>query len=838
MKTLLLYFGIIFFSLATMSDTPPTPLVWGMINGTLSNQTDLQSALDGKLPFVIPGTSGNVLTSNGTIWTSAPATGGGGTWGSITGTLSNQTDLQDALNLKADLTSIMGTPNTMSGYDGSGNLESLGEFNLNADIYHGGALTFSNTVNTAPDDTSDNFYAITGFNTQIIPTASTVFRHPLVFSPHVSIDPNNSGFDINSVHLIDSFNSFDGSGTLGQFSLTNLFMNVDGGGTITDYDAVQYGVQFGAGTTVTHAVGLTISADFDPAANNPQGYVGMFVNGSYAAPMGTSGFEGVIVNPQLSSTMNFMSSFNSESDFATGTVINGGIQQFNDQASMDVGSTAQNYTSYGSFPNLNGTITNGYTAYASGAQVHSAMQYANGYSASADYYGAISGGASIFTDYSHVHGGAAYYQSFNANPLFDSLITGQYTGLNIGPAAGSIVPTNGFQGVNVDFTNFMQTPQLQVGLNLNQATINQNVTLDTQYIDTSGVYGINQIGGTVRVSSGFPVTGGFGILNNIGIGLDIKDNVPTDFTGADLGMNDVGILTQVSVDAGKTLSTFGMMTAGAGIAPGSSGNMTNVSMFRALGLLPEGGSLNVTNLYAFKADPILAAAGATNAWAFYDGAGLDNYFSRVAIGTGNQKVSNGSVGLEIGSTTQALRLSNLTDVQETALTPLSGMVDYNTTSSAVKVYNGTNWTAVGGGGGSSQRVIKKYTITFTDVKGGTPYDSGNGSFFTLDTYAIKQLVGQVMGANVITPFQGGSITLQNVGGVTLGDPTDPGQLAGLGEDITQPNGTPFVNISSSSVNVFSFTSSLPLKFGVDFDGPVSGLTQGVIELYVESIQLP
>jgi len=38
--------------------------------------------------------------------------GGGGTWGSITGTLSNQTDLQTALNLKANLASptFTGTP--------------------------------------------------------------------------------------------------------------------------------------------------------------------------------------------------------------------------------------------------------------------------------------------------------------------------------------------------------------------------------------------------------------------------------------------------------------------------------------------------------------------------------------------------------------------------------------------------------------------------------------------------------------------------------------------------------------------------------------------------------
>ena len=43
---------------------------------------------------------------------------GGGTWGSITGTLSNQTDLQNALNLKYDASNPAGyiTSSALSGY--------------------------------------------------------------------------------------------------------------------------------------------------------------------------------------------------------------------------------------------------------------------------------------------------------------------------------------------------------------------------------------------------------------------------------------------------------------------------------------------------------------------------------------------------------------------------------------------------------------------------------------------------------------------------------------------------------------------------------------------------
>ena len=127
---------------------------WGSITGTLADQTDLQDALNGKQATLVSGTniktinsnsllgSGNVsvqptlvsgtniktinnnsllgsgnisidslpaqtgqsgkfLTTNGSSasWSTLPSSG---TWGSITGILSNQTDLQDALDKKQD----------------------------------------------------------------------------------------------------------------------------------------------------------------------------------------------------------------------------------------------------------------------------------------------------------------------------------------------------------------------------------------------------------------------------------------------------------------------------------------------------------------------------------------------------------------------------------------------------------------------------------------------------------------------------------------------------------------------------------------------------------------
>ena len=80
--------------------------VWGQITGTLSQQTDLKNALDAKQGTLEAGTGitieGNVISS----------TGGGGstTWGSITGTLSSQTDLKNALDAKQNTLTFDNSP--------------------------------------------------------------------------------------------------------------------------------------------------------------------------------------------------------------------------------------------------------------------------------------------------------------------------------------------------------------------------------------------------------------------------------------------------------------------------------------------------------------------------------------------------------------------------------------------------------------------------------------------------------------------------------------------------------------------------------------------------------
>lgn len=89
---------------------------WGAIVGTLSSQSDLNTALGLKAntaslgtvaALSYPGGTANFLRADGTF--AAPPGGGGAVWGSITGTLASQTDLSTSLSTMVSTTTSLST---------------------------------------------------------------------------------------------------------------------------------------------------------------------------------------------------------------------------------------------------------------------------------------------------------------------------------------------------------------------------------------------------------------------------------------------------------------------------------------------------------------------------------------------------------------------------------------------------------------------------------------------------------------------------------------------------------------------------------------------------------
>jgi hypothetical protein len=118
-------------SATTTKKVTPTQLKTSLALNNVDNTSDAnkpvssatQTALDAKQATLVSGT--NIKTVNNTsLLGSGNITisgGGGGTWGSITGTLSDQTDLQTALDGKVDEnTAITGATKTKVTYDAKG----------------------------------------------------------------------------------------------------------------------------------------------------------------------------------------------------------------------------------------------------------------------------------------------------------------------------------------------------------------------------------------------------------------------------------------------------------------------------------------------------------------------------------------------------------------------------------------------------------------------------------------------------------------------------------------------------------------------------------------------
>jgi len=135
---------------------------WGDIGGTLANQTDLQSALDGKQATLVNQT--NIKSINGTslLGSGDLTIGGSVSWGGITGTLSNQTDLQSALDGK-EATITAGT--TSQYYRGDKSFQTLDKTAVglgNVDNTSDANKPISTATQTALDGKVDENTAITG----------------------------------------------------------------------------------------------------------------------------------------------------------------------------------------------------------------------------------------------------------------------------------------------------------------------------------------------------------------------------------------------------------------------------------------------------------------------------------------------------------------------------------------------------------------------------------------------------------------------------------------------------------------------------------------------------
>lgn len=164
-------------------------------------------------------------------------------------------------------------------------------------------------------------------------------------------------------------------------------------------------------------------------------------------------------------------------------------------------------------------------------------------------------------------------------------------------------------------------------------------------------------------------------------------------TTAFLGLAALALPAVVSMDVGSTVDRFAGAVFAVSLDAGALGGTIDQA-YGARALFLPNGVTTVNKLYGFEfALPFGDIA--TEQWGFYTPVDCFNWLkgSLKIDGTAGStdKVTNSSVGLEIGGTTKALLTSRLTTTERDALTAINGMIIYNTTTAKFQGYEAGAW---------------------------------------------------------------------------------------------------------------------------------------------------
>ena len=272
-------------------------ILWGEIEGTLSNQTDLQNALnlkadlvDGKVPssqlpsyvddvvevanyasLPVTGEVGKIYITLDTNyiyrWTGSvyvEIKDSSAVWGAITGTLSNQTDLQNALNAKLSTSTAASTYVPYTGATGAVN---LGAYDLTVNslrVGRGAGSIADNTVvgaSALTSNTTGSSNTAIGFSTLAANTIAggNTAIGTYALSANISGGTNTAiGYSAGSSITTGSNNVIIG-GYGGTSVMTNNVVLSDGGGNIRfQYD----GTNTFVGQTGNLLVGVSLNAGY------------------------------------------------------------------------------------------------------------------------------------------------------------------------------------------------------------------------------------------------------------------------------------------------------------------------------------------------------------------------------------------------------------------------------------------------------------------------------------------------------------------------------------------------------------------------------------------------
>jgi hypothetical protein len=236
------------------SDLDPTVTPVNAKRGTIFINT-------GTVPAIFQKSDSGLSTN----WT---LVGGVGTavWGGITGTLSNQIDLQNALNVKQD--TIAAANNQLFYQDAPNSIVGIpGVF------YNPVGKGLAVTSIYEPDNL--NFQAINGFSVNVNPIANSPNDIAALINLNFNIDTDNNGFEYGTVgdafRFFNNFVNHQGLSDVGGINFLNNSFNMGNGVDPINVRGVSYSYGFGnfnANVTIDGPLqGYGFQVNVDPAAN-------------------------------------------------------------------------------------------------------------------------------------------------------------------------------------------------------------------------------------------------------------------------------------------------------------------------------------------------------------------------------------------------------------------------------------------------------------------------------------------------------------------------------------------------------------------------------------------
>lgn len=640
---------------------------------------------------------------------------------SVTDVAPSQNAVFDALALKQD--AISGSFNSVAGFDGSGDIQSIPGFLINTTT-GGEQISLTRVVGDA-ESSSIHSSELNLNADENAPTTTTT-----LFSSTLRIDTNDDGFDLGgpsntSARVFSNFIEHLGSSDIGQIEFFNNSFTLGDG--LAPIDVRGFGYMFGFGTVSANVnitgglQGYGFQPNIDAAATmDSNSFVQAFYDAANIDCSLGANYTSFNATPNLvevpsgTNYTGFACAANIDDVAATGGVMGLSVYPV-------VGDMGAN--SYLNCVNINPTVTS--ARYASGINISmdnvtvyagvsstlteqdltftwilpgdnniTTLEYTSGATAGSEIV-SISGNDVTVQIEDGVSTAQQIKDALEANFGFNSLVNITVTGTASNPQ-NIFGPENFTGGVSPGskqaayFDGDVQiTGALSFGGALSIGNLNAfaALTMSNGGGNPQSVHSLisqPNIGNNITVANADT----FGI--NTAALITIGDN--SDVTTAFVGVSALGLPAVLTMGSGSTLDRCsGAIFAISLDAAAGGGTVNEVALCRALAL--PNGVTTVNRLYGYEFNLPFGDPG-TDTWGIFCGPDTHNYMRgdlRIGGTTGSDdKVTNSSLAFEIVGA-KAMRLPVLTTTERNALTALEGMVIFNTTTSAMEVYDGATW---------------------------------------------------------------------------------------------------------------------------------------------------